>query len=573
MKRTVVVKDASGIRWQVSIPYASFFVDAPFPNPRRMLRVAGSEIIKKSPLRVIFGTTLDGDGQRIPAVVKIYRHAEIGDWIKANLLGSKARIEWKITTSAKERGLSTVVPIAYGEKRRWGVLRESYFITVRLFRCRTLEEVLFSEDGSLRKNFKERRPIIECLARLLREMHDKGLYHRDLHPGNFLVEEGNVRPPTVYLLDLHRASISRSLSLEKRIKSLAQFNMFATLSLSNGERLRFFNAYFGEDALWRNERRKLLKLIDVKTRKGRWRLWKHRQKRCMGTNKYFMRLRFSNMKGVAQRGVWKGEMAKFVLGARPGNGSPHACRSVDEGDGVHIVKDSRSKAAWEEKAVPGAAGPAVFIKYYKPKRGIRLLAYMLRRSPALRSWVAAYALRMRHINTVRAIAALEKRRAFHVLGGAYFLAEKVPDAVNLSDYLSAYPARTRRVVRSLALFLKKMHRRGVYHADMKATNILVCEGSAGETVFFITDLDHVFTRFRLTGRQVTRNLFQLNKSFPDFSLVSMRDRYRFLYDYCGSSSGKELRPYWRAVSRRTGRYLGREGKRDAGPERRMERRQ
>ena len=71
-------------------------------------------MIKKSPARIIFGAALPGDPDEVPVVVKIYRHANLGEWLKANLCGSKARREWRITTAAAARGLPTVVPVAFG---------------------------------------------------------------------------------------------------------------------------------------------------------------------------------------------------------------------------------------------------------------------------------------------------------------------------------------------------------------------------------------------------------------------------------------------------------------------------
>jgi tRNA A-37 threonylcarbamoyl transferase component Bud32 len=555
MSHVVSVKDSHGIRWQVSAAFAPLFLADRTPDPRRLLRAGRGQLIKKSPARIIFGAALPGGPRPLPVVIKIYRHANPGEWLKANLCGSKARREWRITTAASERGLPTVVPVAFGERRRAGILRESYLVTVRLFNCVTLEEALFSPDGTLRAGAKERRRLIIILAALLRRMHDCGIYHKDLHPGNFLVETLPGGEKRIYLLDLHRAGASTSLPLRHRIRSLSQFNMFASISLSTPERLLFFNSYFAEDALWTQEKRQRLAKIDLLTREMRWQLWRRREQRCLANNKYFMRLSFEGFSGFARRGEWKGEMAELLL-----------ARDLQSG-GARLLKDSRSKNLWEREVEFHGVKRALFIKHYKPKRGWKAFKYLWRRSQALRSWQGSYAIEIRNIKAVRAVAALEERSPLNLLRHAYLITEKIPGVVNMADAIAGLrpDASGRRTgvagfMRALALFLRRVHRVGIYHGDMKATNILVGRNRDGSPSFCLTDLDFVRTRLDLSRRQVLRNLLQINKSFLDLGLVSMRDRARFLKFYLGPRRRGELRGIWKTLLRRTRRYMKKTGR-------------
>jgi len=559
MDRVAKVYDAHGIRWQVRSAYAPIFLAAQTPDPRRLLRSSTKHIIKRSDARIIFASSLASAEGELPVVIKIYRHAKIGDWLKANLLGSKARREWAITNAAVERGLNTVIPVAYGERRRLGILRESYLLTVRLFDCVTLEEILFSEDGTLRAGAAARREIIVLLARLLRRMHDSGIYHRDLHPGNFLVETSASGGRRLYLLDLHRASARKSLGISQRIRSLAQFNMFASISLGKSERLLFFNAYFGDDRPWRDRKRALLKTLDARTRAMRWRLWRRREYRCLSSNKYFLRLRCGGYNGFAARSEWRGEMAQLLL-------SPETVR-----DGGTLIKESRSKALWEKEMVIRGNRYDLFIKQYKKRRGWWGLTYLWRPSKALRSWKGAYALLIRRINCVHAIAAMEERLSGRRLGNAYFISYKLGGVDNLNR-AAGYTAASRKtapgemseMIRGLALFLRKIHDLGVFHGDMKATNILVQRKSGGGFTFYLSDLDFLRTRLRLPRRCAARNLSQINASMRDLSTVGLWERRRFLLEYLGPARRGELRGWWRSISRRTGRKLRRSGRRFTG---------
>jgi len=555
MSQVVTVKDSRGIRWKVNAAFAPLFIADRSPSPRRLLRAGAGQMIKKSPARIIFGAALPGDPDEVPVVVKIYRHANLGEWLKANLCGSKARREWRITTAAAARGLPTVVPVAFGERRRGGVLRESYLLTVRLFNCVTLEEALFSPDGTLRAGAKERRRLIVLLGVLLRRMHDRGIYHRDLHPGNFLVETLPGGRKRIFLLDLHRANASPSLPLRRRLRSLSQFNMFASISLSTPERLLFLQSYYAGDARSERDKRAHLAEIDRRTRRMRWRLWKRREGRCLANNKYFMRLSFEGFSGFARRGEWRGGMAKLFLGGDLRAG------------GARLVKESRSKDLWEREIELHGARRTLFIKHYKPKRGWKAFNYLWRCSQALRSWRGAYAIEIRNIRAVRAVAAIEERSALNLLRNAYLVTEKIPGVVNLADALAGLgrgggsrQAEVAAFMRLFAHFLRKVHRVGIYHGDMKATNILVGTNRDGTPSFFLTDFDFVRTRLDLSRRQVLRNLLQLNKSFLDLGLLGIRDRMRFLKWYLGPARRAELPGIWRTLSRRTRRYLKRTGR-------------
>ncbi|MCX6358126.1 MAG: hypothetical protein NT045_09710 [Candidatus Aureabacteria bacterium] len=180
----------------------------------------------------------------------------------------------------------------------------------------------------------------------------------------------------------------------------------------------------------------------------------------------------------------------------------------------------------------------------------------MRPSQAIRSWRGSYALAIRNIPAVTAIAAFEERRAMHLLGDAFFITEAIPAVSTLADLVQRLPGTARRrLVRDFALFLRTVHSRGVYHGDMKATNILVQHRTGDNFRFYLTDLDFVRTGLRVPRRLAIRALVQLNKSLLDLTALGIVERRLFLRAYLGPRHRDECPRAWKKVRRITERKI------------------
>ena len=90
-------------------------------------------------------------------------------------------------------------------------------------------------------HLKERgvsRPLLERLARVVRRMHQRGVFHRDLKANNVLV-----RGEDVWIIDLDRVEFRQDLSREERVFNLAQLNAAVGPPATKTDRLRFFFVY------------------------------------------------------------------------------------------------------------------------------------------------------------------------------------------------------------------------------------------------------------------------------------------------------------------------------------------
>jgi UDP-glucose:(heptosyl)LPS alpha-1,3-glucosyltransferase len=85
------------------------------------------------------------------------------------------------------------------------------------------------------------------------------------------------------------------------------------------------------------------------------------------------------------------------------------------------------------------------------------------------------------------------------------------DAWVRSDFASASEAVREELAACLGSLLATLHRRGVYHADLKANNILWSPGKAARLV----DFGRVHFGRRVSRRRRVKNLSQLNAALPD----------------------------------------------------------
>jgi tRNA A-37 threonylcarbamoyl transferase component Bud32 len=92
------------------------------------------------------------------------------------------------------------------------------------------------------------RDFLHRLARLVRRMHDQGIYHRDLKANNVLVRCGEI-----VVVDLDRVDFVREVPPEDRAWNLAQLNAALAAPVTRSDRLRFFFAYAGRSRILRLE--------------------------------------------------------------------------------------------------------------------------------------------------------------------------------------------------------------------------------------------------------------------------------------------------------------------------------
>jgi hypothetical protein len=154
------------------------------------------------------------------------------------LRGSRAKRAVAGARRLDRIGLGHPRSLALAERRRCGVVRESYLLTSFLIDAVPLPAIM----PALRTDVARRRALASQLGEVIGRLHAGGLDHSDLKHSNLMVRSDD----TIALLDLDTLVPPRRLVWRRRVRALGQLEAYArdlAPWLSRGDRLRFLRAY------------------------------------------------------------------------------------------------------------------------------------------------------------------------------------------------------------------------------------------------------------------------------------------------------------------------------------------
>ena len=470
-------------------------------------------VLRSVPGRTV-SRVLSPDGTRV--IVKAWRARGWLDALRLVFTSSPGRRERDRAREALARGVPVARPLALGERRRFGFLLDSLLA----FEC--LEGVpLDAALASRPPGDPARNRLLEALAGFLREVHDRGLHHGDLHAGNVLFREdpGRLR---FFLLDLGAARFRARMGTREREEGLAQIGLFLLGRTSAAERMRFLRGYLGASA-GREERRDLARRMGIRTEREARILWERRERRCTAENREFAPWAQGAFRGYARRGPW------------PAPGEDPA--RVFEPGRARVLKDSRGALS----VLFEGGGGWVFGKRYRLRSWAEALRGLFRPSRALRAWRRAYALELRGIPTPRPLLAAS-RRVLGIPVESVFFCEGLPDARGLDALARESRAAGREGGRRLRAFLPllgravgALHRLGFSHRDLKAGNLLASGG--GTPAPFLADLEGLRYLRAVSPPRREKDLARFLRSAREDCGLTRADWMRVLAAYARAASG------------------------------------
>lgn len=485
----------------------------------------GAHVVKSSLARTVTFVPLD-DGRRV--VLKHYKCRGLRDVMKAAVSGSKARYEWHMAHRFLDAGIPTARPLAFGERRRACIAIESWLLTEELPDCVTLRALCRGEADAPPVSGTQRVWLAERLAAILATLHSNRIHHADLHAGNFLVHLTS-RDPELYILDLHSARLRPwNLGQGQVLQNLAMvLASTASPAVRPVDRLRVLRHYCRAGLWpWRSHR-PLCSLVEARADALRARRIKSRSKRCLLNSTQFCSHRADGWRTYRRRDFSDQAVETAIREHKK------ACAA---GLGAAIKIDLKTQVSLV--SVPSEDGHrTVCVKEYRSQPLSRNLRNFFRPRPAMRSWYAAHALGVRGIDVAAPLAA---RMPCNPLSyrSCYVISAALEAAVGLDRYVTANlqcpqaTGRRRAFAAALGRHFRRLHGQGVYHRDLKASNILVAERTPHDWSFYVVDLDRVRFMNSVDQRRRVRNLSQINASTP--LVMSRADRLRFHTAYCGT---------------------------------------
>ena len=221
----------------------------------------------------------------------------------------------------------------------------------------------------------------------------------------------------------------------------------------------------------------------------------------------------------------------------------------------NILRDgSKAKVVKQVLKDRGGGTREVIIKRFQYGSFLRRLVFLFFPSPARRSLAGALVLKGAGIGTPSPLAALEWR-SWRRLGTSYYISEDVRGCQSLRNlWWGAGPPSEeraggrRRILSGLASLFYRLHSSGIYHRDLKGSNILVRGDGRGDAELLLIDLDGVRKGRRLSQRKRIKNLFQLYQTLARHRL-SVREMLFFLKGYADlfSMPRKERKGLARAI--------------------------
>jgi len=477
-------------------------------------------------------------------IAKVYRYTKAWDRLRFRFLPTRARQEWSALTRFGQLGLPTAVPLAVAQWRRAGRLWGGGLVLSYLDGTVTVNEHLHSlhtAAGELDSVPPQAEEVLGRIGRLLKQLHEQGVWHRDLHGGNFLVapESGSV-----FLIDLHTCVFLGRLARWQRHQGLVKLMHSLLFSVPRAWLRPLFDAYGDISA---SEEESLLRSVNGLERTR----IRSRSKRCFVPSSRYDVQKSRGLRQYRLR-LWEGEALApaeleklYSTPAKP-----------------EFVK--RGACGWVARREL-SSGNRFCVKHRR--YGLRESLQSLLESHRLRrAYAAGHALWVHGVASPRVVA-LRERTVLGMVREAYLVTEWIDDAEPLDrrlmdTYFGRRPAhgddarRKHGLARRVGRYLRRLHDTGVYPHDLSPQNVLVqvqafAMNGAEEKPddvggLFVVDLDHVYLWQRLSRRGRLKNLVQMGNLCEGH--ISTYDRLRALKAYSGvrAEEGGEGK-YWNAA--------------------------
>jgi len=393
--------------------------------------------------------------------------------------------------------------------------RASFVVAETLPKAKPLSEYLGGHNlGGLTP--AARFKLTKSLGIFVARMHAAGAVHRDIHPGNLMIDSAS----RIVLIDLHEVRCRRRCSWQQRRQNLITLNRWFMLRSSRTDRLRFWRSYQQHSSIpdRADAQPKALELATIQSNVA---FWKTRERRHRYGNRHLQKIEHSSYHGWAVKTLDSAITDRLR--------TPNDLFGSSEAE---LLKEGRASTV----ARFASSGQSVIAKRFNVRSWIDSWKNRFRPSPGWRSWMMGHAIMDAGLPTAQPLAIVHQQaQGTSTIG--YLLTEDlgpVDDLRAFADRLlqvskeqrqSILRQRLHVVARTLRLF----HERHFGHRDLKAANLLTPKDAHDHRVWFV-DLVGVYRHSPCPKSQL-RDLARLLVSFLNHPALTTTDRLRFLRHY------------------------------------------
>jgi len=342
------------------------------------------------------------------------------------------------------------------------------------------------------KNSQDAFKYIEKIISVIVKMHLSGISQRDIHPDNFLLTE-----EASYCIDTAMLKTSdKPLTAAESVKNVA---LFATQfpSIDDETEKEIWQQYcLLRDEKWYEKHLSSYGKEIIIYRK--YRAEKLLNKLYRASSNYIFHKSFK--KRFCIKKSWYQYYPDGQLTMPEAFFSEENPEYLKQGGSSTVIKT-------------GKPNKELVIKRYNIKNTLHALKRALRRTRASRSWSMGHLLQIYGINTPVPIAFIEHKFG-PIMNVSYFICEYVPGP-NLIEYFSDSKPLTdeqKIIAEKVIIILKKLAKAGIYHGDMKATNLVVNNGE-----LWLLDLDGMcwFQDSKKSANYHQKDVKRFLRNWPD----------------------------------------------------------
>ncbi|MHC4657570.1 MAG: lipopolysaccharide kinase InaA family protein [Planctomycetota bacterium] len=416
----------------------------------------------------------DAIWEQRPVIVKVF-----ADPIKAKY---HMKREWRGLKLLQQRNLNSPTPLFYNKTKQYGWA----VVTEKIDDALTAREEWDNTTDAAKK-----RELLCRVSRELAKQHSKGVLQKDLHLGNFMLQEERL-----FALDPSEMRFfSGEVNKKQAIAQLALLT--AIVPDEDTDTIASVCEDYAQVRSWKFSRSDMA-VFSKELARCRKNGIKKALRKCLRTNKRHQEIKKRSYRGVAARDFF--EEADF-------------CEFLEDIDELmqrgQILKDGNTCFV----SHISLAGKEVVVKRYNHKGIIHSVRHTIKKSRARRGWLHAHRLRMLNIATPRPLAYIESCKRI-IVWKSYLITEYVRGQ-KLYDFMrdgKTDKDQRSKVTEQVKEVLERLGKYRITHGDLKHTNILITEKGP-----VLTDLDGMKVHeyewlYRIRRAKDTAHLRAMNKA-------------------------------------------------------------